>query len=295
MIRLHSSRSPGFCAYTCMTLALILMAGCSPPVQKAVGPAAEYTLAKDYFAKGNLDRAIEHTESLSKGSPPNEYTDRARVLRAVIFSGQLKGYKELTDAYAKGLDETKNSLAKTAFAAQRRDDLQHGAQIALYLAQAAHLLTQGGTLPDNLTLDAPYPTSEGPTVVTQLTRVIEGGMVGPDDLAAASVDAQCKGVNDAVAEVLGGDRAQARTALQAGPAKLDAYKFSLFLSRQLWNASGIFDRKHLHDLEKYRILSSEADEAAKVALATFKEKPDKEKAKEVKKIQDGIKAGLKNI
>jgi len=282
-------------AFLCLAVALVLSPSCSPPVQQPAGPSADYSEAAKYFAEGKLDKAIDRTESMAKGSPPNGFTDRARVLRAIIFSGKMKAYRQLADAYTKGIDKTKNPQAKSMFGAQRRDDLQHGSQTALYLAQAARDLTGGGTLPKDLTLDAPYPASEGPAQIPLLDRVVVGGIVSPEEMAAAALDAQRKGIDDALGEALGGDRALARNTLKGGPAQLDTYKFSIFLARQLWDGAAIFDRKHLHDPEKYRTLCGEADQAAKIALATLKESPDKNRAKEVKKIQDDIKAGLKNI
>jgi len=140
----------------------------------------------------------------------------------------------------------------------------------------------------------PYPAAEGPTVMAQLNRVRDGGAIATGDQEAAAVDAQRKGIDDALGEIVGGGRATARNALKAGPVKLDSYKFAIFLVKQLENGAGMFDKKHLHDPEKYRRLYGEADEAAKAALATLGDKPDKEKAKEVKKLQDEIKASLKN-
>ena len=282
-------------AFPCLIAASIFMPSCSQPVQQPAGPAGVYAEAAKYFADGKLDKAVEHTDDLAKGSPPNDYTTRARVLRVIIFSGELKAYHQLLDAYIKGIEKTKNSNAKSMFGAQRTENLQHGLQTALYLAQAAHYLTEGGTLPKDLMLDAPYPASEGPTQIPVLDRVMEGGIISPDEIASAALEAQRKGIDDALGEALGGDRAAARSTLKGGPAKLDTYKFSIFLAKQLWSAAGIFDRKHGHDPERYRTLCGEADEAAKIALATLKESPDKDRAKEVKKIQDDIKAGLKNM
>jgi hypothetical protein len=295
MDRMYSRFFKNSYAFPCLIVTLIFLPSCSQPVQKPAGPAAVYAEATKYFADGKLDKAVDHTEDLAKASPPNEYTDRARVLRVVIFSGEMKAYRELLDAYIKGIDKTKNSNAKSMFGAQRMDNLQHGSQTALYLAQAAHNLTEGGTLPKDLMLDAPYPNSEGPTQIPLLDRVVEGGILSPDEMASAALDAQRKGIDDVLGEALGGDRAGARNTLKGGPAKLDTYKFSIFLAKQLWSSAGIFDRKHLHEPEKYRTLCGEADEAAKIALATLKDSPDKDRTKQVKKIQDDIKAGLKNI
>lgn len=286
------TRSVRIFVFTLFLVVLIL--DCSPPVQRPSGPAAQYADATDLFAKGKLNRAIEYSDSLAKGSPANNYTDRARVLRVVIFSGQIKGDKELGEAYAKGFERTRLANVRSVFAVKRHDNFQLGASATLNLVQVAHQLTEGGTLPKDLQLEAPYPAAEGPMRVTQLTRVLDGGAIDEGEQEKAAMDAQRKGIDEALGEIVGGGRAEARSALKAGPVKLDGYKFALFLTRELLEGASIFDRKHMHDPEKFRTVCGQADEAAKAALATLKDNPDKAKAKEVKKLQDEIKTDLKN-
>jgi hypothetical protein len=58
--------------------------------------------------------------------------------------------------------------------------------------------------------------------------------------------------------------------------------------------ASLYDRKHLHDSQKLKLLCGVADEAAQAALAGLKETPNPDKEKEVKKLQDKIKTVLKN-
>lgn len=274
----------------------ILIASCSSPssVPHVTGPAGLYSEATGFFAKGDFAQAIDHTDGLAQASPPNEYTIRARVLRAVIFSGQVEAFKEVAEAYTKGADNTKRPQVKSEYLSRRRDTQQEGGRKAMHLAEVAHQLTQSGTLPNELMLDAPYPTTEGPTAVPQLSKVTAGILVGPDDLEAAAADAQRKDIDDALGAALGGDRASARNALTSGPVKLDEYKFAVFLTKQLLDGAAIFDRKHGHDSEKLKIVCGEANDVTNAALALLKENPDKQKEKELKKLQDQIKTTLKN-
>lgn len=273
----------------------IFITSCSQPVQHATGPAGAYSKATGFFEKGDYRQAIDRTDDLAKGSPPSDYTNRARVLRAVIFSGQMDAFAELADAYSKGMDKSQRPQVKSEYNNRRRDTIQMGGQKALHLAEVAHQLTQGGTLPKDLVLDTPYPNIEAPAAVAQLNQVTAGILIGPDDQEAASVDAQRKDIEDALGDALGGDRATARKALKAGPAKLDDVTFAIFLTKQLLNGAGIYDRHHLHDPEKVRTLCGEADDALSAALAALKENPDKQKEKQVKKLQDQIKTTLKSV
>jgi hypothetical protein len=285
---------PGrFLLYVCIPSALMLMVSCAPTVQRPPGPAGDYSDATDLFAKGNLKRCIQFSDGLATSKPPTPYTNRARVLRAVIFAGEVKAYKGLSEAYSMGWQKSKVPSARSDFGFQRQNNLEYGGEAALNLQLAASQLTEGGELPKGLTLEAPYPNAEGPTVLTQLARVEEGGGIDSGAQDALAQDALRKGIDDTLGEIVGGGRAAARDAMKAGPVKLDNYKFAIFLAKQLENAAGMFDKKHSLDPEKFKAVCDEATEMTKIALATLKDNPDKDKEKEVKKLQDKIKADLK--
>lgn len=272
---------------------LIFVVSCEPPVKKLVGPARDYTDATELFNKGNFDRALEFTDGLASASPPTAYTERARVMRAIIYSGRVKAYKELAEAYAKGIEKTKNRRFKAEYERLRNDAQQYAAKAALGLAETAHQMMGGAGIGKEITLELPYPSTEGPVTVTQLNRVMEGGWIEPDDQEAASLDARRKGIDDALAEAVGGGRAKARTGLAAGPVKIGGVDFALFLGNQLLNGAGAFDRKHYNDFQKFKLIAGEADEAAQAALALLKGNPNKDKEKDVKKLQTAIQDAVK--
>lgn len=274
---------------------LMLLISCEPPAKRPVGPAHDYADAKDLFKKGNIDRTLQYTEGLAEASPPNDYTERARVMRVIIFSGGIKAHTELAEAYGKGNEKAKNPRFKAEYGRLRSDSLQYGAKAALGLGETAHLLTGGAGLGKEVTLELPYPDAEGPVTITQLTRVTEGGWIEPEDQESASNDAQRKGIDEALAEAVGGDRAKARTALSAGAVKIDGAAFALFLGRKLLAGANLFDRKHYNDYQKFKLMTGEADEAAQAALAFLKDKPDKDKEKDVKKLQADIQAAIKKF
>ncbi len=282
-------------AHFAVVLTTLLLAACEPPVKRPTGWAQVYQDAKEMFGRARFDRALEFTDGLASATPPNAYTEKGRVLRIIIMSGQVRGYKELADAYAKGVESTMNPRIKSDDERWRHDYRQYAAQLALGLGEVAHKLTEAGTLSKELTLDAPYPSAEGPVVIAQLNRVIEGGAIESDDQEAATRLALRKGIDDTLAELVGGDRSKARTALSAGPVKIDGVDFALFLGKQLLIGASIFDLRHVRDPKKLEILLTEVDRVAKAALALLKDKPDKEKEKEVKKLQSQIKAAAKNI
>jgi hypothetical protein len=294
MSRNHHSPLNTFGLLSLLLLSLTLMLSCSPPIQKPVGPAADYQDAKDMFKRGRFDRALEFTDGLAKATPPTSHTERARVLRAVIFTAKLKSSQELADAYEKGKEKTKNPHFQAEYGRLRHDNLQYGSSAALALAETAHPIIEGGTISNEFTLEADYPTTEGPLEVKELLRVEEGGWIEPDQQESAALDSQRKGVDDALAEILSGDRAKARTSLASGSAKISGSDFALFLGKQLLVGATFFDHKHGRDFQKLKILCTEADTAAKAGLDLLKKNPDKDKEKDFKKLQADIKTELKN-
>jgi hypothetical protein len=275
------------------TLALTL--SCSQPVPKPIGPAADYQDSKDMFKRGRFDRALELSDGLASASPATKYTERAQVLRAVIFTGLVKSDKELVDAYTKGADATKNTHFKAEYDRLRHDDMQAGIGAALGLAETAHQLLEGGKVSKELILEAPYPSVEGPQEVADLARVREGGWIEPDHQDSAAVDSLNKGIDDALAEAVSGDRSKARNALASGSTTISGLDFALFLGNQLVEAASFFDRRHGRDPQKLRTVCDEGYEAVRAAEALLKETPDKDKEKQVKKLEDQIKTTLKNV
>ena len=273
---------------------LVLMLACSPPVKRPTGPALEYDDAKAMFKRGRFERTLEFTDGLASAMPANAFTERACVLRAVVYTGFVQAHKQLADAYEKGVERTKNPRFQGEYGRQRHDNLQYGTRAALGLGEAVHKLTQGGTISKELTLEASYPSVEGPLQVPQLDRVKEGAWIEPEDQEAAMVETQRMGIDDALGEALGADRSKAREALAAGSTKINGVDFALFLGKQMLDGASLYDRKHMRDQQKLKLLCDVADEAARAALAGLKETPNPDKEKEIKKLQDKIKTTLKN-
>jgi|GEM_PF-927410 len=281
-------------ALAVVIFSVLWIAACSPPVERPKGAAGAYLDATDMFKRGRYDRALEFTESIASASPSNAYSDRARVLRVVILTGQMNGYKELGDAYAKGADATKNPQYKAEYERLRHDDLKYASQLALGLGEVAQQFTASGTLPKELSLDAPYPTLEGPMTISQLERVRQGGWIEQGDQEQAALDAPRAGIDDALAEVVRGDRFKAQSVMKAGPVKLDSVDFGIFLGNGVLTGATLFDKKHIQDPEKFRVVYALAQSTAKAAGDALKASPDPDKEKRLKKLEDDIKAELKN-
>lgn len=276
--RLHS-----LCAWIAACCMVSLILSCSPPVERPTGPARDYQDAKDMFKRNRFDRALEFTDGLATATPATNFTERARVLRVVVYTGQLKSAKAMADAYEKGAEQTKNSHFKAEYERLRHDDLQYAAKATLGLAETAHQLTADGALPKETTLEAPFPNTEGPLEVKDLERVKDGGWIEPEQQDGAAVDALNKGMDDALAAAVNGDRSKARTALANGSTKIDGVDFAVFLGNELADGATVFDRKHIRDSQKLKTVCAQADEVVKAALALLKDNPNKDKEKERQK------------
>lgn len=274
-------------------LGMVLVLACGPTVERPTGLAGQYEDAKDMFKRGKFDRATEFTDSLVSDPTPNKFTERALLLRAVIFTGFIHAYKSVADAYMKGAENTKDPHHQAEFGRQRHDSMTLGAKRSLDLGEVAQKLIQGGSIPKELTLEAPYPTTEGPIEVKELIRVTQGGWIEPEQQDAVVVDAVRKGIDDSLAEIVRGDRAKARAVLASGSAKLDGVDFSLYLGQALFDGAGFFDRKHIHDNQRYKTLLNLADNSAKAGLALLQDKADEDKEAALKKLQDQIKTAMK--
>jgi hypothetical protein len=278
-----------------LMLMLLAVAACSPQAPKPTGPAAVYENAKDMFGRGRFDKAVEITDNLAAQSPADAYTEKARVLRAALFSAEVNASKDAAEAYEKGADATRNPHFKAEYQRLRHDSLQVAATRAVELGETAQQITAGGGFDKDFTLDAPYPTTEGPMAVAQYEKVRQGAWIEPQDQEAAASDGELKGIDDALAAIVGGDRSKAREALGAGPVTLKGVDFALYLGNELVTGATLFDRKHNRDPLKLRALCNAADEIAKGVQAQLKASPNPDAAKKLKKLQDQIKTTLKNV
>jgi hypothetical protein len=267
----------------------VFLLSCGPTANKPAGGTSAYDRAKDAFKSGNLDRALELTDKLATATPPADSTDRARVLRAVIYTGELKSAMELADAYSKGAEKAKNPRFESEYRRLHNDSFLSAGKAALNLAETAHQIAPDGVIAKELTLEATYPATEGPTQIKELAHVEEGAWIEPDQQDSAAADALRKGVDDALADVVSGDRAKARQALAGGSTQLEGVDFALFLTKELAVGASVFDRHHSRDPQKLIALCDEGDQTLKATLALLKDTPNKDLEKEAKNLQDKFK------
>jgi len=277
-----------------LMLVLFFLAACSPPTPQLTGSAAVYETTKEMFGRGRFDKAIDTSEGLATTSPPDAFTDKARVLRVVIFSGDLNAYKEAAEAYEKGAETSKNPHFQAAYRTNRTNNLQAASERALGLGETAKQILDGGGFNKDFVLDAPYPATEGPMDVAAYQKVRQGVWVEPDAQEAATADGERKGIDDALAALVG-DRAKARDEMKAGPVTLKGVDFALYVGNELTVAASVFDKKHSQNPLKLREVCGEADQVAKAVEAMLKANPNPDDEKKLKKLQDQIKTTLKNI
>ncbi|HVB28438.1 MAG TPA: hypothetical protein VNG91_01385 [Terriglobia bacterium] len=266
---------------------MLFLTACSSSVSPPKMPGVDYQQAKLMFQQGNLDRALSLTDPVASGSQGNSDTLNARVLRAVIFSGRIRAYKEVADACKKGSQTVANPRFRTSYDRRRSNALQYGSNAALNLGEVVMALASD--FPKEVTLDAPWPSAEGPEVVAALTKIRQGGWVPEDEQDTAVLDAQHQAIDDVLAELFGGDRNKARMAMSAGPAKIDGLDFALFLEKQMVDGLDFFGPKYLGSPGQLKTLCGVAERLIPTIATLLKAKPDKAKDAEFKKLQKQIK------
>jgi hypothetical protein len=273
-----------------LTLLLTLfLAACSSSVSPPKGPGVDYQQAKVMFKQGDLDRALSLTDAMVEGNADSPDALEARVLRAVIYSGRIDAYRELADTYKKGRDIATKSQAVASYNRRRSNALQYGTEAALNLGEVIMQMTSKPGFPKEFTLDAPWPDVEGPQVIDEFARIRRGAWVPEEAQDSAGLDAQHKGIADVLAELFGGDRSKARTAMQAGPVKINGLDFALFLEKQMVDGLELFGPKYLANPGQLKTLCDVANRLGPPIEAMLKESPDKAKETEFKKFQKQIK------
>ena len=91
---------------------LALTLSCSQPVPKPTGPAADYQDAKDMFKRGRFDRALEFTDGLASASPATKFTERAQVLRVVIFTAKSRAIRSWSTPIRKEPTRPRTRISK---------------------------------------------------------------------------------------------------------------------------------------------------------------------------------------
>jgi len=255
-----------------------------------------YQNAKDFFGRGhsaNYEHALDTLATLSSADPPNDYTNRARVLRAIILCGEFEGYKRLAEAYQTGADHTSDSAVKSEYTGLYRDTIRRSGEISLGFTEAAMQLIKGGQVSTGLTLDAPYPATLSSLSTATLDKVEKGVKIEQPEQAEAALGAPGIGIAKALSEVVGRDQDAVKSKMSAGPVPLDNAKFGLFVATELTNSASLFDKKHIYDPGKYKQLAGIAQEAGQATAAALKDSPNPDVEKDLKTMQDQLKAGLK--
>ena len=264
-------------------------AACSPSSSPPKGPGVDYQQAQVMFKQGNLDRALSLTDALAAGESNSSGTLNARVLRAVIYSGRVDAYRELSDTYKKGAQVATKPQSVASYNRRRSNALQYGSNAALNLGEVVMQFTSKKDFPTELTLDAPWPSVEGPQVIDDFARIRRGAWVPEDAQDSAAIEAQHKAIADVLGEVVGGDRSKARTAMEAGPVKLNSLDFALFLEKQMVEGLELFGPKYLANPGQLKTLCGVAERLFPPIEAMLKENPDKAKEEQFKKLQKQIK------
>jgi len=282
-----STSGPILPSVVAVILSLFLIA-CSSSVSPPSGGGVDYQVAKVMFKQGNLDRVITLTDTMASAKSNSPEALEARVLRAVIFSSRIQAYKELADTYKKGSQAARNPQFVATYDRRRSNAVQYAGDATLSLGEVVLQFTSSPEFPKEVTLDAPWPSVEGPEEISDLTRISHGMWVPENQQDSIALDAQHKAVDEVLSELVGGDRNKARTEMQAGPVRLDGLDFALFLEEQMVEGLKIFGPNYLANPGQLKTLCDVADRMASTIAKMLQENPNKAKEAEFKKLQKQI-------
>lgn len=289
MNRHGPSESDSVCPWVPSILLILCLTACSSSVAPPKGSAVDYQQAQVMFKHGDLDRALSLTDAMAADKANTTVTLEARVLRAVIYSGRIDAYRQLADTYKKGSNVATKSRTVTSYNRRRSNALQYGGEAALSLGEVVMQLTSKPDFPKEFTLDAPWPDVEGPKVIDAFGRIQRGAWVPEDAQDSAGLDLQHKAIAEVLAELLGGDRSNARAAMGAGPVKLNGLDVALFVERYMVHGLELFGPKYLANPGQLKTLCDVTSRLGPPIAAMLKEKPDKSKEAEFNKAQKQIK------
>lgn len=245
-------------AVLCCTVVpcVLVLTSCStgPEPPKLGTPGYYWSAARETYAAGDYQKAIEHLESLCKSQ--NEYTVRAQPWFLIMTSGMSRGYMELADQFEFG--------AK----ANRGNPVPFRRQMVSYRTYARQLMLQMAFVFENfektqkdpkVKLDFSYPTGSA-MPSPQLAKIAAGEMPKP----AILEDVQRQQLKTAVlletARAVGAadDTARAQELFKTTPVEVPREVFLLEMADALHAQSQLFVRAKLDEPNRLKFFASHA-------------------------------------
>jgi hypothetical protein len=262
-------------------LLMVLVSCTSGPMPPAPGtPAFYWGAAQETFLAGDYLKTSEHLGRLAR--PENEYTARAKVMRLVVTTGLMQGYKDLAEQYEYGARA--NKANPTPFRKRVSANRGLATRYAMQVSEGYAEFRKGHS-GSEVALAFPFPARGAMGMAPQMPKVAQGTLLPEADLESAQIAMLQRGVLMAVCRAAGasGDAPKAKELLKAPPLNVALNAFQFGMAESLFEASALFGELKANLPEAEDQMLRQAAEA--VALA-----PAGKPASELKKkIEEGLK------
>ena len=278
-------------------LLLMVVVACSPPEERPTGWAKVYEDGKDLFARSEYERAVDYFRELASIEPSNDYSERGRVLGAILLSGLAQGYREVAEAYGAGIDKLEDPAQRSEYRRLRQDAYQYARTHALHLAEVARAFVESHnreevTEMQDVIVECRFPPPEPPPSNQRLERAREGEWITPEERGEAQRTALRMHVQRSLADALGVEAAQIGAALQTGTAPVPDAAFNLYLAGELVEGARIFDTKGIDESRNLVILCDQANASLKQALKILEAIPNEDFDKTSRDVQKRLEETL---
>jgi hypothetical protein len=272
----------GFALPAAAVLFSIVLVSCTTgPTPPAPGtPAFYWGAAQETFLAGDYVKTSEHLERLTRST--SEYTGRAQVMRLVVSSGLMLGYKDLAEQYEYGARA--NKANPMPFRKRVTANRGLAGRYAMQVSEGYSEFRKGQKNAE-VVLAFPFPARGAMAIAPQMPKVAQGLLVPDADLESAQVAMLQRGVVQAVCRAAGapGDPPKAKELLKAPPFNVANDAFQFGMAQSLYDASILFSELKANLPQAQDQMLRQAAEA--VALAPAGKAADELK----KKIEEDLK------
>ena len=238
------SRFPTLTALTLVAVCLV-GAGCesTPPGPRQGTPAWYLEAARDNFAIRDYTKTVEQLKEATRLE--GEDGQNALLWRAVLTAGLARGYEELTDAFAEGMEvnEARTEEFQNFVNDYRRRTRVNAIEFSESLGEVQNIMGDSETIAFN------FPIPAGNDTASPVLESVKLGNTVEETQVTAMVDQTLnRGIFSVLSEVSGGTEASQLTAdAEAGGIQVSAADMSFGIARIMLDISVMFDREGINE------------------------------------------------
>lgn len=231
----------GVAAAVIAALALACSGGPTGPAQGS--PEWYLQAAGENYALRDYGKTVEQLKEAMKGE--GEVRAKALLWRAVVTGGLARGYNELTNSFADGVEA--NDMRTDEFQNPINDYRRRTRINAIEFSESAGDLQKLIDSSETIAFDFPLPDGNG-SQSPQLASVRDGNAVPPGQMAAMENQTLERGIFTVTSILTGGTEFSAlQSEAGAGGIQAAKHEMGFGVARLLLDVSVMFDRDGIND------------------------------------------------